>query len=146
MNTITTIPERLKTADRVLFNGKTTATAAAVGILPKPGKSIAIVCSVTMANAADLTLSVVSADDAAGTTPVAITEVVPVYVNDVRQADAKSHAITEASVVGKTVVFCIPSNIIPADKYLCLSYANSDVANILSAIAIEDTIYEGDEA
>ena len=143
MNIITTIPECLRTAGRVLFNGKTTATAAAVGILPAKSKSVAVVCSVTMANAADLTLSLVTADDASGTTPVAITEAVPVYVDDIRQTDAKTHAITEASVVGKTVVFCVNSGIVPDGKYLCLSYANSNAANILSAIAIEDTIYQG---
>jgi len=138
MNTLTVIPERLKTASRILFNGQVTGTGDAKGVLPATGSNgITFLCLVTMANAADLALSIVSADDADGTTPVAITENIPIFVDDVRQTDAKSYTEGSSSAV-KTVVFCVPPIIIPAGKYICLSFANSNDANILSAVVLDD--------
>lgn len=141
MNTLSTIPERLKTADRVLFNGQVTGTGDARGVKPNGSNGVAIICLVTMANAADLTLSLVTGDDADGANPVAITENVPIYKNDVRQADGKSLALTDDDSAN-TIVFCVPPIIIPAGKYLCLSFANSNDANILSALALDDTYHE----
>lgn len=139
MNINSVIPEKLK--PYMLFNGAVTGTGDAKGVKPVGSQSVAIQCMVTMANAADLTLSIVTADDADGTTPVAITENVPVFVGNARQAsDAKSYAVTDASG-SFLVAFCVPSILIPEDKYLCLSFANSNDANILSAIAIVDETY-----
>lgn len=136
MNILSIIPEKIKTAGRILFHAAPTGTGAAVGILPVGANGITVFCTVTMANAADLALSIVTADDAAGTTPVAISANIPIFVDDVRQTDAKSYTETSASAV-KTVVFCVPPVLVPTGKYICLSYANSNAANILSAVAME---------
>ena len=142
MNILSIIPEKLKTAGRTLFNGKATGTGDAVGVKPTAGsQSLMIVCLVTMAEATNLVLSIVSGDDADGTTPVALTENVPIFLDDVRQADAKAHTIADDSG-SFVVVFCVPSILIPAGKYMCLSFANSHATNILSAIAIDDAYHE----
>ena len=142
MNILSVIPEKLKTASRTLFNGIVTGTGDAVGVKPTEGStSLTILCLVTMANAASLVLSIVSGDDADGTTPVAITENIPIFLDDVRQTDAKTHTITDDSG-SFVVVFNVPSILIPAGKYMCLSFANSNDANILSAIALDDSYHE----
>lgn len=138
---IDTIPALHKTSGNTLFNGAVTGTGDAKGIKPTAGSnSVTILALITMANAADLTLSIVTADDADGTTPVAIAKEVIVYKNDVRQTDAKSFAVTDASG-SFTVAFCVPSVLIPAGKYICLSFANSNDANILSAVALDQAYY-----
>lgn len=141
MNILSVIPEKIKTTGRVLFNGQVTGTGDAKGVLPAGSNGISVLCLVTMANAADLVLSIVSADDADGTTPVAVTENIPIFKNDVRQTDAKTFTVDDASGVF-TVVFNIPAVLIPAGKYICLSFANSNDANILSAIALDDAYHE----
>lgn len=143
MKTLSVIPEQLKTLDRALFNGIVTGTGDVKGFLPSGCNGVIILGIVTMANAADLTLSIVTADDADGTTPVAIAENIPIYVNDARQTDAKSYAFTDADSLN-TIAFCIPPILIPTDKYVCLSFANSNDANILSAVALEDTYHENE--
>jgi len=141
MNILSTIPEKIKTASRTLFNGAVTGTGDAKGVLPSGSNSVTFLCLVTMANAANLALSIVSGDDADGTNPVALTENVPVWKDDVRQTDAKSLTVADDSGVF-TVVFNVPSILIPAGKYICLSFADSNDANILSAIALDDTYHE----
>lgn len=142
MNILSVIPEKIKTASRVLFNGLVTGTGDAKGVLPATGSNGLIInCIVTMANAANLVLSVVTADDADGTTPVAITENIPIFKDDVRQTDAKALTIADDSGVF-TVQFCVPPIIIPAGKYICLSFANSNDANILSAQVLDDSYHE----
>lgn len=146
MNILSIIPEKIKTAARTLFNGQVTGTGDAVGVKPTAGStSLMLLCLVTMANAADLVLSIVSGDDADGTNPVAITEDIPIFLDDVRQTAAKTHTIGDASG-SFVVVFCIPSILIPAGKYMCLSFANSNDANILSAIALDDAYHESGQA
>lgn len=142
MRILSTIPEQLKTASRVLFNGQVTGTGDAKGVKPTKGSnSLSILCLVTMGNAANLALSIVSGDDADGTNPVAITENIPIFKDDVRQTDAKAFTVDDDTGVF-TVVFNVPSILIPAGKYMCLSFANSNDANILSAIAIDDAYHE----
>lgn len=132
----TVIPEQLKPS--TLFNGAVTGTGDAKGIEPTKGsQSVTLLCLVTMANAANLALSVVTADDADGTNPVAITENVPVFVDNVRESsDAKSYTVTD-DTGSFQVAFCVPSILIPEGKFLCLSFANSNDLNILSAAAID---------
>jgi len=142
MRILSVIPEQLKTAGRVLFNGQVTGTGDAKGVKPTKGSnSLTILCAITMANAADLVLSIVSADDADGTTPVAVAENIPIFKDDVRQTDAKTFTVDDDDAV-VTVVFNVPSILIPAGKYMCLSFADSNDANILSAIAIDDAYHE----
>ena len=133
----TVIPEKLKPF--TLFNGAPTGSADASGLEPTKGsQSVTLLCLVTMANAADLALSVVTADDGNGTNPVAITENVPLFVNNERQADdAKSYTVTDDT--GAFIVsFSVPSILIPEDKFLCLSYEASNAANVLTVVAIDD--------
>jgi len=141
MRILSVIPEQIKTASRTLFNGQVTGTGDAKGVLPLGSNGIIVLCLITMANAANLVLSIITADDADGTTPVALAGNVPIYKDDVRQTDGTSLTVADDS--GSFVVaFCIPPILIPADKYLCLSFANSNDANILSAIALDDTYHE----
>lgn len=141
MKTLTTIPEQLKTASRVLFNGQATGTGDVKGFLPSPGMGTCILALVTMGNAADLALTVKTADDVDGLNATALTRDVFVFKDDVRQTDAKTFTVDDASGIF-TVAFCVPHSIVPEDKYLVLDFANSNAANILSAVAIEDTYYE----
>ena len=138
----TVIPEVLKTDGRILFHAETTATGDEVGFLPAKSDVVYIVAVVTMGNAADLTLTVKTADDAAGTNTTALTENIAIYADDVRQTDAKAYAVT-ASTGDFTVVFCVPTILVPKDKYLGISYANSDAANILTVQCFEDTYHNG---
>jgi len=142
---LSVIPEKIKTAGRTLFNGKVTGTSDAVGVLPSATNGIAILCQVLMANAANLVLNIVTADDADGLNPVAIAENIPIYLDDVRQDDAKT--LTIADDTGSfTAVFCIPPLLVPAGKYICLDFDNSNDANILSAIALDDAYHETGQA
>jgi hypothetical protein len=146
MRILSVIGEQLKTASRTLFNGQATGTGDAKGVKPTKGsQSLTFLCLVTMANAADLVLSIVSGDDADGTNPVAITDNVPIFKDDVRQTDAKTFTVDDASG-SFVVIFSVPSILIPAGKYMCLSFANSNAANILSAIAIDDAYHESGKA
>lgn len=138
----TVIPEALKTSGRVLFNGKATGTGDEVGILPAKSDTVYIVAIATMGEATDLALTVKTADDGEGLNSAALTANIPIFVNDVKQAAAKSYTITPATGTF-VVVFCVPTIIVPATKYIGLSFANSNALNILSAIAIEDTYYSG---
>ena len=144
MKILDVIPTQIKTTGRTLFNGTVTGTGDARGVKPTAGSNgVAVLCLVTMANAADLVLSLVTANDADGATPVALSQNVPVFKNDVRQADAKAFTVGDASG-SFTVTFCVPSILIPAGKFLCLSFANSHDDNILSAIALDDAYHESE--
>lgn len=146
MRILSVIPEQLKTAARVLFNGQVTGTGDAIGVKPTLGSnSLTFLCLITMANAADLVLSVVSADDADGLNPVALAENVPVFKDDIRQTDAKGITIADDSAV-VTVAINVPSILIPSGKFMCLSFANSNDANILSAVALDDSYHESGKA
>lgn len=141
MNILSVIPEKIKTASRTLFNGQVTGTGDAKGVKPSGSNGIMLMCLITMANAADLVLSIVTGDDADGTNPVALAENIPIFKDDVRQTDGTSLTVADDSG-SFVVVFCIPPILIPEDKYVCLSFANSNDANILSAIALDDTYHE----
>lgn len=145
MRILSVIGEQIKSAGRTLFNGKATGTGDAVGVKPSGTNGLAILCLVTMAEATNLVLSIVTGDDADGANPVAITENIPVFKDDVRQADAKGLTIAEDSG-SFTAIFCIPPLLIPAGKYICLSFANSNAANILSAVALDDVYHESGQA
>ena len=127
---------------RIAMAVQTTALAADDYLLPTGGSSLAVLrCLVTMGNAADLTLTPKTADDAAGTNAAAIAANVPIYVNGVRQTDAKAYAVTAAT--GNFIVdFVIDPKIIPDGKYIGMSFANSDVANIMACELIESVAYK----
>jgi len=141
MRILSVIGEQIKTAGRILFNGLVTGTGDAKCVLPSGTNGLALTCLVTMANAANLVISVITADDADGTTPVAIAENIPIFKDDVRQDDAKALTIADDSGTF-TAIFCIPPLLIPEGKYVGLSFANSNDANILSAVALDDVYHE----
>lgn len=127
---------------RALMAVQTTANAADDYLLPTAGaKSQVLRVVATMGNAADLVLTPKTSDDAAGTNAAAIAEDVEIYVNGVRQTAAKAYTIGDAT--GNFVVdFVIPPQIIPAGKYIGMSYANSNAANLMCAELIEDVAYK----
>ena len=127
--------------NRVVMAVQTTALAADDYVLPTAGaKSQILRCIATMGNAADLVLTPKTADDAAGTNAAAIAENVAIYVNGVRQTDAK--AATVGAATGNFIVdFVIPPQIIPEGKYVGMSYANSHADNLMTCIIVEDAAY-----
>jgi hypothetical protein len=143
MHILSTIPERIKTAGRVLFNGQVTGTSDIKGVNPTAGTNgVAILAIATMGEATNLVLNVKTADDADGLNAVDITRDVAVYKDDVRQtADAKTLTIADDSGV-VTAVFCVPSILIPEGKFLCLEFENSNNLNVLTAVALDDSYYE----
>lgn len=137
---ITKIPEKFR--NRVLLGPQATETGAGGYLAVTPGSMSATVRAVaTMGNAADLVLSLQYADDASGTNAAAFGYNVPIYKNGVRQADAKALTIGDAS--GNFIIdFCVDPGLIPAGKTLGVSYGNSNAANFVAAILIEDVAYK----
>lgn len=127
---------------RIVMGLQTTANAADDYVLPTGGSSLAVLrCLVTMGNAADLVLTPKTADDAAGANAAAISENVPIYVNGVRQTDAK--AATVADSTGNFIVdFVIDPKIIPTGKFIGMSYGNSNIGNLMTCSIIESVAYK----
>jgi hypothetical protein len=134
------IPEKFRS--RVIMALQTTAAAADDYLLPTPGASqITVRVIATMGNAADLTLTLKYADDAAGANATAFSDV-PLFVDGVRQStDSEVYAITAAS--GNYIVdWVVNPGLIPEGKYLGMSYANSDAGNLMCAVMVEDITYK----
>lgn len=127
---------------RVAMAVQTTALAAQGYLAPSPGaKSQILRCIVTMGNAADLVLTPKTSDDATGTNATAITDDVAIFKDGVAQTAAK--ALTVGDATGNYIVdFVIDPAIIPAGKYIGMSYANSDIGNIMTCLLIEDAAYQ----
>lgn len=127
---------------RPLMALQTTAAGADDYLLPTGGAKSAIVRVIaTMGEATDLVLSLKTADDATGTNAAAIAQDVPIYKNGVRQTDAKAFTIGDAS--GNFIVdFVVDPALIPDGKYIGVSYGNSNAANLMCALLIEDVAYQ----
>lgn len=127
---------------RVVMALQTTANAADDYVLPTGGaKSQILRCIVTMGDAADLVLTPKTSDDATGTNAAAVVADLPIYVNGVRQTAAKTYTVADAT--GNFVVdFVVDPSIIPTGKYVGMSYANSNAANLMTAVLIEDVAYK----
>lgn len=134
------IPEYFRT--RIVMALQGTATAADDYVLPTPGVSqITMRCLVSMGNATDLALTLKYADDESGTNATAFSDV-PVYINGVRQ-DADSETVTIEDATGNFIVdFVIDPGLIPAGKYIGMSYANSNASNLMCCEIIEDVAYK----
>lgn len=126
---------------RVVLAPQTTATGTQAYLAPTPGTNgLTLRAIVKMGNAADLALSLNYADDAGGTNATAYPINVPIYVDGVRGTDAKAYSVTAAS--GNFIVdFCLDPATIPDGKLIGISYANSNAANLLAVVLIEDTAY-----
>lgn len=127
-----------------VFQGRTGNTTTWTGVLPANGvRNISFVALVKMADAADLTFTLGTADDAAGTNAAALTINVPIYKDNVRlSADAK--AFTEGAATGSFIyVIEVPAIIIPEGKYIGGALSGSgNVANIISVVAFYDGYYK----
>lgn len=146
MNNMLNIAEKFNSV--VLQHATTADTTTFVGVKPVNGvRNLSIVCIAEMGNAADMTITVKTADDAAGTNPVALTSVVPLYKATsgsaaARQTDAK--AFTETAATGTFIyTFEIPAILVPEDKYIGVYADSGNAGNVYSAIVFEDTTYKG---
>lgn len=127
---------------RVVMALQTTAAAADDYVLPTPGASkITMRALVTMGDTTDLTLTLKYADDATGTGATAFSDV-PVYIDGVRQStDSEIAAITAAT--GNFIVdWIVDPTLIPDGKYIGMSYAQSNAANLMCCEIIEDVAYK----
>lgn len=133
----TFIPEKTKT--NILLAPQTTASMAQKYVDPSAGvMAINLRAVVKMGNAADLVLSLKYADNATGTNAANFAENVPLYVNGVRQVDAKAHTITDDT--GNFVVdFCVDPALVPEGKFIGIHQAASNVATLIATTAIEDS-------
>lgn len=127
---------------RVVMALQTTAAAADDYVLPTPGASkITMRVIATMGNAADLTLTLKYADDAAGTGATAFADV-PLYVNGVRQAtDSEVYKIEDTSA-NFIIDWVVDPGLIPAGKYIGMAAAQSDAGNLICCEIIEDVAYK----
>ena len=126
---------------RVLLAPQTTAAGAGKYAAPTPGTcSITLRAIATMGHATDLVLSLNYADNATGTNATAFPENVPIFVNGVRGTDAKSYTIGDAT--GDFIVdFSIKPGVIPEGKFIGLAYGNSNAANLVTTMIVEDVAY-----
>lgn len=119
------------------------------GYLPTQGiKMILVVCPITVGHGTAITLTLKTADDAAGTNTTALTENVPNWINNVKQTAAKAAALPNTYYglggiyLKNVVVFQVPANLVPEGKYLGIACDNGNASNMYSAIALEDTYYK----
>lgn len=126
-----------KYVKRVINPVQVTGTGTEAYLLPTPGvQEMNIIAIATMGNSADLTLTVKYADDATGTTATAFSDV-PIYINGTRQAtDTEVGLISDAS--GNFIVeWVIDPGLIPAGKYIGISYANSHNSSLFGSMLVE---------
>lgn len=130
-----------KFKSRVLLAPQTTGTGAEAYLAPTPGvKDIVVRGIAKMGNAADLVLSLKYSDDASGTNATAWASTVPAYVNNARVTDTKEYTIGDAT--GNFIVdFHIDPATVPAGKFIGISYGNSNAANLLTTVLIEEVAY-----
>ena len=127
---------------RVLLAPQTTASGAQAYAAPTPGvMGINVRAIAKMGNAADLVLSLKYADNTTGTNATDFPVNVPIYVDGERVDDAKAFTIDDAE--GEFIVdFCIDPGLIPEGKTVGLSYANSNAANLVTTLIIEDVAHK----
>lgn len=140
----TKLVEKFRT--RVLLAPQATGTGTGAYLQPTPGTmGIVIRAIAKMGNATDLVLSLNYADDAGGTNATAYPVNVPVYENGVRQSDAKSFTVDDAT--GSFIVdFCIDPATVPEGKFVGVAYANSNAANLVAVSMVEDVAYRPTES
>lgn len=137
MSGLTFIAEDTKTT--VLVPPATTGAAKQAYLVPTAGTmGINLRAVATMGNAADMTLTLKSADNATGTNAVDFATDVPLFVGGVRQANANSFIVTNDT--GSEIVdFCVDPGLIPDGKFVGIHVALSNVANLVCTTAIEDS-------
>jgi hypothetical protein len=128
----------MKYRTRILYGPDDTDPGVQYYKKPTAGvMSIIIRIIVKMADAADLTLALKYADDASGTNAAAFDAVSPLFVDGVKQTAAKTYAITASS--GTSIVdFVVDPALVPADKYVGLSFATSHANTHVCVEMIEE--------
>lgn len=136
----TKLVERFRS--RVLLAVQTTGAGTEAYLAPTAGAmGLNFRAIVTMGNAADLVLSLKYADDAIGTNTTAYPSNVPIYVDGVAQAAGVAHTVGDAA--GNFIVdFCVDPATVPDGKFVGISYATSNAANLLAVELIEDVAYK----
>lgn len=126
---------------RILVASQGTGTAGAGYLFPTPGvNAITVRIIANINNAADLTLTLKSADDTTGTNAANFT-VVPAFINGVRQAGYES-TITITQDSGNVVVdFEVMPGQVPEGKSIGIVFGESNAANIITAELFEDVAY-----
>jgi hypothetical protein len=136
MSTLTFIAEGTKTT--VLTGPTDTAVAKEAYMDVTPG-SMSVNCRAvaTMADAADMIITLKTADDATGTGAADFATPVPLYVDGVRLDNAITYTVADDT--GNFVIdFCVDPGLIPENKYIGLHVAASNVANTVCTTAIEN--------
>lgn len=138
MNYKTQIPQDLLPAS--ILVPQTGGAGDQAYILPTGVRTVYLVAHVVMGNAADVVLVPKTSDDATGTNAAVLADNVPLWVNGVKQTSAKNYTIADGTGTF-VVVFAIPCDIIPDGKFVGMSYAASNAANLLSCMAYKDTYH-----
>ena len=126
---------------RILIAAQGTGTAGGGYLAPTPGvNAITVRAIVNIENAADLALTLKSADDTIGTNAVDFIAV-PVFINGIRQSTYENTvAITQDSGVA-IVDFEVMPGQVPEGKTIGLAFGISNEANIIGAELLEDVAY-----
>lgn len=137
-------PETLADVDLVLAQ-----TGAAIGdgdfITASNAHLIFLVVRLAYGADADCAVTLIEADDVAGTNPLTISATMPVYINtDVsvtnvwtRTTDAANYTIDTGDGKSQKVCFVLdPAKLTPGKTAVTVNIGNSDVANIISAQAV----------
>lgn len=132
------VNEEFKT--RVLIAAQGTLTSGGGYLSPTLCVSaLTVRAIVNMTNAANLDITLKSADDTSGTNAVDFIDV-PTFINGVRQTGGHTVAITQDT--GNAVVdFEVMPGQIPEGKTIGLAFGASDAGNIISAQLYEDAAY-----
>jgi hypothetical protein len=137
MHTHTFIAEGAQST--VLVGPATTAAANEAYVAPAAGSmGLNLRAVVKMGEATDLVLTLKSADDTTGTNATDILFDVPVYVDGVRDSDAKTYTVTEDA--GNFIIdFVVDPGLIPEDKTIGIHSAIANAATLICTTAIENS-------
>lgn len=126
---------------RILIASQGTGTAGGGYLAPTPGvNAITVRTIVNITNAANLELTLKSADDTAGNNAANFI-LVPVFLNGIRQSTYES-AITITQDSGIAIVdFEVMPGQVPEGKTIGLAFGTSNAENIITAELLEDVAY-----
>lgn len=126
---------------RILIGAQGTGTAGGGYLAPTPCvNAITVRSIVNIGNAADLELTLKSADDTAGTNAVNFTNV-PIFINGVRQAGyGNTVTITQNSGIALIDFEVMPGQV-PEGKTIGLTFGVSNAENLITAELLEDAAY-----
>jgi hypothetical protein len=126
---------------RILIASQGAGTAGGGYLAPTPGvNTITVRAIVNITNAANLELTLKSADDTAGNNAANFI-LVPVFLNGIRQSTYES-AITITQDSGIAIVdFEVMPGQVPEGKTIGLAFGTSNAENIITAELLEDVAY-----